>query len=485
MKKILLYSLAALASVTLAGCAGDYDDWASPQSNAQEDAAAQYGVTLSAGSEAISTMPDADGTVHLVAISSSNEDVEGFSVNSVTINGEEVDASVEDNEIVIDGTTLAKLVDEVYGSRASVARQLEVVSDVSINLSNGDAVTGATGTTTATITPAVSPGIDANGYYLLGDFVGNGWDNTSPLWMDDQGDGTYKLTVETKSSGSNYYGFYMGSNYGTGTWDEINTGVLGSETSDNTALSGLLAYTDDPIYDSPKSMVISGQGTYEITLDMNNLTYSIVRAEAKYYVVGTVNGWSSDNAYQNMFYTQGSNIYTYTALWTGAWDLKIWDSNTLGNWDAAWGTSIDGDGSESGSLINSNAQSFQSPAAGYYTLTINMSDMTYTWTILEDQEPTEYTSISLIGDFNGWGDDVDMEQVCDHNWFVEYTVPSDGGLKFRADHDWTDSWGTSDTDTAVGDAYYLPLGTGNINVPAGTYYFYFNDITGEWNIVKQ
>ncbi len=33
MKKTLLYSLAVLASVTLASCNGDYDDWANPQAN--------------------------------------------------------------------------------------------------------------------------------------------------------------------------------------------------------------------------------------------------------------------------------------------------------------------------------------------------------------------------------------------------------------------------------------------------------------------
>ena len=46
MKKTLLYSMAALASIALASCTGDYDDWASPQSYPQEDAAAAYGVTV-------------------------------------------------------------------------------------------------------------------------------------------------------------------------------------------------------------------------------------------------------------------------------------------------------------------------------------------------------------------------------------------------------------------------------------------------------
>ena len=43
MKKTLLYSMAALASIALASCTGDYDDWASPQSYPQEDAASPGG----------------------------------------------------------------------------------------------------------------------------------------------------------------------------------------------------------------------------------------------------------------------------------------------------------------------------------------------------------------------------------------------------------------------------------------------------------
>ncbi len=487
MKKTLLYSFVALASVALAGCAGDYDDWASPQTNAQEDAAAQYGVTVAAGPEANITLPDEDGTVHLVSLTSSNEAVSGFSVNSMTINGVAIDATVVDNDVTVDATTLAKFVDNLYGSRASEARQLEVVTSVSINLDNGDAVTGITSTTSATVTPAATPEVDPKGYYLLGNFVGNGdsgWDNTKPLWMEDQGDGIYKLTVETTSSGANYYGIYMGSNFVSGDWDEINTGVLGSETADNAEMSGLLAYTGDPVYGTPNSMVINGQARFEITLDAKSLTYTVVRSEAKYYLVGALNSWGTTT--KNMFYTQGGNVYTYTTQWTGDHNLKFWDANTLGVWDTAWSTPTDGDTSFSGTLVNDNSGAIMAPTGDeYYTFTVDMTNQTYSWTKLENQSPTVYTSVSLIGDFNNWGGDVDMKEVAPHNWYVEYTVPSDGGLKFRADHDWATSWGTSDKETAIGDAYYLPLGTDNINVPAGTYDFYLNDITGEWNIVKR
>ena len=36
----------------------------------------------------------------------------------------------------------------------------------------------------------------------------------------------------------------------------------------------------------------------------------------------------------------------------------------------------------------------------------------------------------------------------------------------------------------IGDTYYLGIGEKNITVPAGTYDFYLNDITGRWSISR-
>ena len=70
MKKTFLYSLAVLASVSLASCNGDYDDWAQPQHNPQEASAAKYGITFAAGTEAESSLPDDDGIINLVTVNS-------------------------------------------------------------------------------------------------------------------------------------------------------------------------------------------------------------------------------------------------------------------------------------------------------------------------------------------------------------------------------------------------------------------------------
>jgi hypothetical protein len=121
---------------------------------------------------------------------------------------------------------------------------------------------------------------------------------------------------------------------------------------------------------------------------------------------------------------------------------------------------------------------------GWYTFTIDMNAMKYSWTAI-DEPSAEYTNISLIGDFNGWAADVDLTALdkAPHNWYVRAAIPSDGGLKFRANHDWALSWGANfDISESYGGTSTSDNGP-NINVPAGTYDFYFNDITGQFAIV--
>lgn len=494
MKKTLLYSMAALASIALASCTGDYDDWASPQSYPQEDAAAAYGVTVAAGTEANVAMPAEDGDVTLVSITTDNQQVSGYSLNSLSINaaGQEgtsltLAAEMVGGDVVVDATELAKAVDQLYGSRASVARALDVTTDFAINLANGDAVTSAKGVTQATVTPAPLPEEDPEGYFLLGAFTTGNWDPAAPVWMENQGDGTYKATVTTATSGANYWSVYMGSHFVSGDWDSINQGVIGSETADNAEQQGLLSYAGDPIYTATNSLVINGEGTFEITFDARNFTYTVTRSEAMYYLVGAMNIWTEST--QNMLYTQGGNVYSYTTLWEGDANLKIWDSKSLGDWNACWGAQTDGDPSESGSLVNTSAGAIKAPVAGeLYTFTMDMNTQTYAWTQVDPATVTDYDYVSLIGGFNNWdenGTEVDLAEVAPHNWYGVMTLEADGELKFRANHGWDVSWGCADKSVPLGDSYYLPIGDDNITVSAGTYAFYLNDITGEWSIVRQ
>lgn len=490
MKKILFYTFAAMASLVLASCAGDYDDWADPQSNAAEDASGVYAITASAGPDATYTMTTEGGDVQIISLATTAEDVASYVVTSITVDGTEVDGSVSDNVITVDAATLAKLAYEKNASRAQIATTFDVAAVVSVITESGDAIvpSGSEITSTITFTPCPLPEVDPEGYYMLGDFQGYGWDLTNPIWMEDNGDGTFTATVTTNNTSSNWFKIYAGSYYSDSDWDTVNQGQIGVETADDASLTNLVVYEGDPVYATGvQTPTITGQSTFAVTFDANNYTYTVARAEGKYYIVGSINGWSSTDCIKNMFYGAGSNTYSYTTYWTGAWDLKIWAYDDIGNWDLCFGTAVDGDDSASGELIGSGANSFESPSAGYWTLTIDMGSQTYTWTE-EDQAPTEYSYISLIGGFNSWGGDVDLEQLsgAPHNWYVETTISEDTELKFRANHDWSTSWGVDSSAAGtneLGDAYYLTTGIDNIVVAAGTYKFYFNDITGMWNIV--
>jgi len=94
---------------------------------------------------------------------------------------------------------------------------------------------------------------------------------------------------------------------------------------------------------------------------------------------------------------------------------------------------------------------------------------------------TEYKQISLIGDFNDWGGDLDLQQASydKHIWIGEkIEIPSDGGLKLRADHDWAVSFGGSNSLWNDKQGQFAKFDGGdNVKVSAGTYFIKFNDLT--------
>lgn len=185
-------------------------------------------------------------------------------------------------------------------------------------------------------------------------------------------------------------------------------------------------------------------------------------------------------------------LQTVTTYFSGRLDTKLWSDDTFGNSAETMGatggnkSTFSGEFSVGGGYINS-------PSAGWYTLSFNFATYTYQFTRLENQTPTAYTSISLIGDFNSWGADLELTPVAttgsawtSHYWYAESVTLSGGALKFRADKDWTVAWGggqnVKDTPYGVGDT---TAGGPNITVPAGTYNVYFNDITAEFLFIEQ
>ena len=487
MKKIMLFCGLLLSAMTFVACDGDFDDWASPQTNPQEDAITLPGYTAAAS-----------GAVDLAAVT-------GDSVQVLTLSGTLPDGAVVENTrmelLPADGSSatvttlevdaegrvakadLANTVEGYFGKRPE-ARDMsaQVYTNMIIN---GQAFRVDAGKITITATPE-APYI-ASAYYLVGDVTG-GWDADHVVLFGHSGEDVYAdpvFTVTFTATGSGSWKIIPQGNLDSGDfWHEGADGVVGVATDGDPALSGTLVAQA-----GVGAGRIENAGMYRMTINMLDYTYTIEPMAATYYVYGAVQGWNNDPATGKTcaFYPSTATQQSYTTKWTGAWDLKFWASDGWGNDGKAYGSQVDGDSSESGKIVGDGAaQAISAPSEGYYTFTIDMSTMTYTWTMCSDQNPAEYASVGISGDITGWADNADivMTQVTPHNWYVKTTVAADGGLKFRVDGKWDTNWGSG---ANIADQSYgtCTAGGDNITVPAGTYSIYFNDITMQYVFIAE
>ena len=420
MKKTFLYSLAVLASVSLASCNGDYDDWAQPQNNTQEASAAKYGITFTAGPEAECNMPDENGVINLVTVNSTDANVTGYTLKDLKVNGEDITGEIVGNNIQVDANELEKILCTQNNSRASVARDINVESKVSVNLASGDAVAiNTVGTTTAKLKPTPTPAIDEKGYYMLGQVNGNDWDATNPVWMTKMSDGVYQLKVTTTAE-KNWFKFYEGSKWDeSGDWNVIDRGALGCKENGCKDASGTIYYNGDS-WGKLQTMVIPGAGTWIVTLDMNNLKYTV--GKPVLYMKGDANGW---NGYDYLAGDDGVHFTGFMYL-----NQNGFKFTTAPDWSGTgYGANFD-TAPDAGNIV-------MTEDPGYYKVDVDLSAKTYTLTPI--------TTIGIIGAAvpeTGWNSDQDLtyneEERC---WEIKDIELKAGECKFRANDDWAMQWG--------------------------------------------
>lgn len=204
-----------------------------------------------------------------------------------------------------------------------------------------------------------------------------------------------------------------------------------------------------------------------------------------------------------MFYKTAPTTFTYTTFWPNnsggksVYNAKVWErAAMLANATTkTWGFA--GRATEARTESGTFAQPGQwlGPLSeGWYTLTIEMDEekniRKYQWSAAAAPTVT-YSSISLIGTINGtnWDTDFDLTECkkAPHNWcLLDFQLTSETKLKFRANHNWdTKDWGGDGSQPIAQTIYTLPKGSTDITVPAGTYDFYLNDITGDWSILQK
>ena len=162
---------------------------------------------------------------------------------------------------------------------------------------------------------------------------------------------------------------------------------------------------------------------------MAELTYTITPLDFDPYVyfIGATDGWA--NAEQKLALTDESGIYTgflYVADPNG-WGVEFKFQKVAGDWDSQLNsntfTEITG-GFEKGSDNIKAAD-----GEGVYFVTLDLANLTLNAVKVE--------KMGIIGDFNGWGGDVDMTWNADDYCFEATNAGATAnGWKFRVNSDW-------------------------------------------------
>ena len=490
MKKLSLYVSIALAGLFMGSCSDDFTNWANPQTNPQEDAITIPGFTATAA-QAINFANVETDSVSTFTLSEAALPA-GFTLDNarleLTPQGVEnatkttVNTSIEGKGAVAD---LSAAVVSVYGKRPS-ARTFD--AQVYVNaVKDGQAVLIDAGKINLVMTPK-APFIDTN-YYLVGQMTD--WKLNTNLKFAHSDADVYEDPVFTimftTTDDNQYWKIIPQGNVDTGNiWAVENDpkGVVGVETDGDAAMSGTLLTTTSK-GEKAYAGKIAKAGIYQMTINMMDYTYTIKQIAPEYYLVGKLQGWSDKLENKTcLMYAESAMVQSYTTQWNDDANLKIWLGSDFGVWDNAYGTAKNDDNSVEGKIGGSGSIVCPEPGA-FYTFKVDFSTMTYKWTKLENQNPTAYEHVGLIGVGNDWKNDVDMKEVTPHNWFIETTIP-EGNFKIRANHEWDDSanWGYTKGQefSSTGKLITSPVSEG-IKVAGGKYRIFFNDITLEYAII--
>lgn len=231
--------------------------------------------------------------------------------------------------------------------------------------------------------------------------------------------------------------------------------------------------------------------TISETQTLNIILVEVIGGEEEsftyFYTVGdaTAAGWDPNNNNTPLFRDPThKDTYYFSGRFAGGPDVEGFKLvEILGEWQPQWGVDDSGNLSNS-TILGADPKSFTVTSDAYYSFSMNVEDMTFSFEEIDASNAATYLTIGLIGSATptGWDSDTDMTQSTfnPHIWYINGIVLIDGELKFRANDAWDVSWGSDTPLTGLGT-----LGGPNIPATEGTYDIWFNDLDGRYMLIPQ
>lgn len=473
--------------MSMVSCTEDYTDWANPQSNPEEEAVA-FGNGSVAPVDVINLADVTGDKVKVASIVAPTSTKDTYTPSfKINFDGQTFDIDADGN------MAKADLVNYITGKWGKRPTERDIDATLDAWQSNGStAAKMATSETFQVKAIPEAPFIDA-AYYLVGDLTEWGLDTKLKFAHSDADvyeDPVFTLMFTTTKDDQCWKIIPQGNVDKGNIWAVENApeGVVGIEVDRDKAMSGKLLTTNSE-GNKAGAGKIAKAGIYQMTINMMDYTYTIKQIAPEYYLVGKLQGWSDKPKDKTcLMYAETPMVQSYTTQWNDDANLKIWLGSDWGDWNNAYGSATMADANTpTGNLkVDNKAGAIVCPEPGaYYTFTADFSTMTYSWTKLENQNPTAYEKVGLIGVGGDWDNDVDMTEVTPHNWFIEKNIP-EGSFKIRANHKWDDAanWGFAEGQEFSSTGKLITSGgSKDIKIAAGKYRIFFNDITLEYAII--
>ena len=425
--------------MSMVSCTEDYTDWASPQTNPEEEAVA-FGNGSVTPVDVINLADVTGDKVKVASIVAPTSTKDTYTPTyKINIDGQSFDIDADGK------MAKADLVNYITGKWGKRPTERDIDATLDAWQSNGSTAAKMATSETFQVKAIPEAPVIENGYYLVGDMftvkgvddavVFDGWNNVSAKQAfkhsdkDVYDDPIFTISFETTKA-DQYWKIIPKKNADAGNiWA---AGVVGPKVDGDDSMTGLLTNGD------AKAGKIAKAGKYKLTINMMDYSYTIeeVNYDPFIYFIGSTDGWKS-NDQKLALVDDAKGVYTgyvYLADPNGAgFEFKF--QRAKGNWDTAIGagTFVSFGGAAIG-VANGNIG--VNAGEGVYYMDVNLSEGTI--------KATKVETMGMIGIFNDWAGDAPMtwnaEEYCFEATNVGVTAD---GWKFRVNGGWDINLGGS------------------------------------------